>query len=67
MQIELRYVRKHDLFIYSVFPVYFHCSNGGCLDVDLDLDRPLVSRQGSVLEHHTDEELCAYGAPCLTS
>ena len=23
----------------------------------------IVSRQGSVLEHHTDEELRAYGAP----
>jgi len=27
----------------------------------------IVSRQGSILEHHTDEELRTYGAPCLTS
>ena len=27
----------------------------------------IVSRQGPVLEHHTDEELCVYGAPHLIS
>ena len=63
---QLRQTRYYSIY-YCIIPSIVYLHYKPILDAWVRYSRWIwiwiVSRQGSVLEHHTDEELRAYGAP----